>query len=98
AAFLAPDKRKYAAIAAAAIDPLQIKPGLPVPDDFDTFWSAQKKKLAAVPVNLRLTPVKSPESGIECFDLQADCIGVSVSGYFARPVAAKPTSLPVILL
>ncbi len=97
AAFQTPDK-KIAAIAGAAIDPLQIKPSLPVPDDFDPFWSAQKKKLAAVPINPRLTSVKSPAASIVCFDLQADCVGAPVSGYFARPVGAKPKSLPIILL
>ena len=85
------------AMGGAAIDPLKIKPSLPVPRDFDTFWAAQKKSLAAVPVNSRLIPVKSSDKGIEAFDLQADSIGAPVSGYFARPIAAKPKSLPIIL-
>ncbi|MBM3858500.1 MAG: acetylxylan esterase [Verrucomicrobia bacterium] len=85
------------ALGGAAIDPLQIKPSLPVPGDFDEFWSGQKKKLAAVPVNPRLTPVKSSVAGVECFDLQADSVGAPVSGYLARPVGAKPKSLPIIL-
>jgi len=85
------------ALGGAAVDPLQIKPSLPVPADFDEFWAAQKKKLAAVPVNARLTPVKSSVTDVECFDLQADSVGAPVSGYFARPVGAKPKSLPIIL-
>lgn len=97
AAFAAPDKKTVTALAGAAVDPLQIKPSLPVPDDFDAFWSAQKKKLAAVPVNPRLTPVKSPQQDVECFDLQADCVGAPVSGYFAKQAGAKPKSLPIIL-
>jgi cephalosporin-C deacetylase-like acetyl esterase len=86
-----------AAVAGAGIDPLEIGPSLPVPDDFDAFWSAQKQKLATVPVNPRLTAVKSPQADVECFDLQADCVGAPVSGYFARPLGAKPKSLPIIL-
>lgn len=85
------------ALAGAAIDPLQIKPSLPVPADFDSFWAAQRRKLAAVPVNARLTPVKSALTNLECFDLQADSVGAPVSGYYARPAGAKPKSLPIIL-
>ncbi|MBM3888927.1 MAG: acetylxylan esterase [Verrucomicrobia bacterium] len=96
--FAGPDKLSRVALGGAAIDPLQIKPSLPVPDDFDAFWAGQKKKLAAVPVNPRLTPEKSPVQGVDCFDLQADCVGAPVSGYFARPAGAKPKSLPAILL
>lgn len=85
------------AVAGAGIDPRQIKPSLPVPADFDSFWSAQKQKLAKVPVNPRLSPATSPQAGVECFDLQADCVGAPVSGYFARPAGAKAKSLPIIL-
>lgn len=87
-------------VAAAAVDPLEIKPSLPVPDDFDEFWDEQKEKLAAVPINPRLTPVASPnkDASIECFDVQVDCLGsMPVSGYFARPASAKPKSLPAVL-
>jgi cephalosporin-C deacetylase-like acetyl esterase len=94
--FQTPAKRNLRAVAGAAIDPLEIKPSLPVPADFDSFWSAQKEKLARVPVNPRLTPVTSA-AGVEVFDLQADCVGAPVSGYFAKPTGAKPKSLPIIL-
>lgn len=97
ATFHTPAIRAITAVAGAGIDPSRIKPSLPLPDDFDEFWSAQKRKLAAVPVNSRLTPIKSPQTGVECFDLQADCIGAPVSGYFARPMGSKPRSLPIIL-
>jgi len=97
AAFAGPNKLARTALGGAAIDPLQIKPSLAVPADFDEFWAAQKEKLAAVPVNPRLTPVKSPLNDADCFDLQADCIGAPVSGYYARPAGAKPKSLPIIL-
>ncbi|MBI5773683.1 MAG: acetylxylan esterase [Verrucomicrobia bacterium] len=95
--FITPGKSNLVALGGAGIDPAQIKPGLPPPEDFDTFWAAQKKQLAAVPVNARLTPEKSPTNVVEVFDLQADSLGAPVSGYFARPVGAKPKSLPVIL-
>lgn len=91
--------------AAVAVAPLEIKPSLPAPDDFDAFWSEQKKKLAAVPMDPEMTPVgKEAEipakyaDTIECFDVQLACAGgLPASGYFARPKGAKPKSLPIIL-
>jgi cephalosporin-C deacetylase-like acetyl esterase len=91
-------KKALTATAAAGFDPLKIPPSLPVPDDFDTFWAAQKARLAAVPLKPVLTPVKSTLKGIECFDVQVPCVGPRpVSGYFARPVGAAPRSLPAML-
>ena len=89
--------KKVTAMAGAAVAQTEIKPSQPVPDDFTTFWDNQKKLLAAVPANARLTPIKSPREKIETFDLQADCIGAPVSGYYARPAGAKARSLPAIL-
>ena len=97
ATFITPSGKSLNAIAGAGVDPLNIAPSLPVPDDFDAFWSDQKKKLAVVPVNARLTEVKSPNEGVVCLDLQADSVGAPVSGYFAKPAGAKPKSLPIIL-
>ncbi|MGV3754962.1 MAG: acetylxylan esterase [Verrucomicrobiota bacterium] len=91
------NKLTFNALGGAGIDPTQIKPSLPVPDDFDAFWNEKKTQLATVPMNPNLTPVKSPVAEVECFDLQAASIGKPVSGYFARPVGAKPKSLPAIL-
>ena len=91
------DGKPVAALAGAGVDPLQIKPSLPVPDDFDAFWAAQKKKLAAVPMQAKLTPVTITSKKVEAFDAQIDALGKPVSGYFARPVERKPKSLPIIL-
>lgn len=97
ATFTGADKRAYSGLGGAGIDPLKIKPSQLVPADFDAFWAAQKKQLAAVPVNARLTPVKQATAGVAAFDLQADSVGAPVSGYFAKPEGAKPKSLPIIL-
>ena len=84
--------------AAVAFSPLEIGPSLPVPDDFDQFWAEQKRKLAEVPAKAKLEPVKQGNQDIACFDVKVDCIdGVPVSGYFGKPKAAKPKSLPAIL-
>lgn len=84
--------------AAVAVDPTKIPPSLPVPDDFDAFWEAQKRKLAAEPMEPKLTPVSSRDERIEAFDVQVNCPGgAPLSGYFARPKGAAPKSLPIIL-
>ncbi|MBI5767746.1 MAG: acetylxylan esterase [Verrucomicrobia bacterium] len=88
---------KLVALGGAGISPLEIRPSAPAPDDFDAFWAVKKKELAAVPVNARLTSVKSPRENVEAFDVQADSVGAPVSAYLARPVGARPRSLPAIL-
>lgn len=95
--FFTADKQSLKAAAGAAIDPMQIKPSMGVPDDFDAYWSSEKKKLVAIPMNARLTPQASPSKTLEVFDVQADSIGNPVSAYYARPIGAKPKSLPAIL-
>jgi cephalosporin-C deacetylase-like acetyl esterase len=91
-------KQTLTALAGAGIGPQKIPPSLPVPDDFDEFWSQQKARLKAVPVKPVLTPVASADKSVESFDVQAPCAGgMPVSGYFARPKDAKPKSLPAIL-
>ena len=96
--FRTPSSKTLTAVGGAGVDPLQIKPSLPVPTEFDAFWAAQKKKLGEVPINPTLTPVKSMVPRVDCFDLRADCIGAPVSGYLAKPAEASPKSLPIILL
>ncbi len=88
---------KTTALAGAGYSPLQLKPSLPMPDDFDKFWAAQKEELAKVPVKSLLTTVESPAKGVDAFDVQVSCLGKPVSGYFGRPQNAKPKSLPAIL-
>lgn len=88
---------KASALAGVAYDPLLITPSLPVPEDFDEFWAVQKAALAKIPAQSKLTPVKVNTAGMEAFDVQVDCLGKPVSGYFGRPENAKPKSLPAIL-
>ena len=96
--FIAADKKRLQAIAGAGFSPLKIPLSLPVPDDFDAFWAAQKAELAKLPLEPKLTDVKSPSADIVCFDVQVQCTGgAPVSGYFGKPADAKPKSLPAIL-
>ena len=96
--FITPGQSVPTARAAAAIDAGEIKPSMSAPEDFDAFWDSQKKLLRDTPPNVRMTPVKSPEAGVECFDVQADIPGgLPFSAYLARPIGAKPGSLPAIV-
>ena len=93
------DKTPYKAIAGAGFDLTEIKPSLPVPEDFDDFWAAKKKEIAAVPLNGKLTPVPLPPNrdGVETFAYQADSIGCPSTGFYGRPLGAKPKSLPAVI-
>lgn len=88
---------KTVALGGAGYDPLQIKPSMPVPDDFDEFWAAKKAELAKVPMKSTMNSVEAPSKEMDAFDVQVDCLGAPVSGYFGRPQNAKPKSLPAIL-
>jgi len=93
-----PDAKPLTAVAAAGFSPLEIQPSLPVPDDFDQFWADQKRQLAEVPLDAKLTPVEQADAGIDCFDVQIPCLGgAPVSGYLGVPKDAKPKSLPAVL-
>ncbi len=71
--------KNSSALAAAAIDPLKIPPSLPVPDDFDEFWNAQKAALQQCPWKSNMTSIKSPVAKVEAFDVTVDCLGAPVS-------------------
>ncbi|WP_395750948.1 acetylxylan esterase [Prosthecobacter sp.] len=89
---------KASTMAGAGYDPLLLKPSMPVPEDFDAFWNAQKAALAQVPAKATLTAVTTgAPKGVEAFDVQIDCLGKPVSGYFGKPVNARAKSLPAIL-
>lgn len=89
---------KSSAVAGVGYDPLLIPPSMPVPDDFDQFWDTQKAALAKVPLKSTLTPVsQTAVKNVDAFDVQIDCLGPPVSGYFGRPQNAQPGSLPAIL-
>jgi cephalosporin-C deacetylase len=92
-----PQSAPITALGGAGVAPLEIKPSLPVPDDFDAFWTAQKQKLAAVPAKATLTPDPASTETLEVFDAQVECLGAPVSGYFARPKGAAAKSRPAIL-
>lgn len=89
---------KSIAVYTAGVDPDQIKPSLPVPEDFDSFWATQKDLIKAEEPHPTLTPIASPDKTIDTYDLQVNCPGgAPLSAYYAKPKGAKPKSLPAIL-
>ncbi len=85
-----------------AVDPEAITPALPEPEDFDAFWDASRKKLAAVPIAAERRPVAAPEEfgdGVEGFEVRIDGVGDrQVFGYLTQPKAAAAGSLPALAL
>lgn len=82
---------------AAAIEPSQIKPAAPRPDDFDAFWGRKLKELRAVPINARVTPKEDPDPGIEYGLVQLDHINnTKVHGHYVKP--AGNGKYPAILM
>ncbi|MDR2439137.1 MAG: acetylxylan esterase [Planctomycetaceae bacterium] len=92
---------QISAIGGAGVDPLEIKAETPEPEDFDAFWNTKKEELAQLPMNPQLVPVpaeKVNKPEIQVFDIKVDCLGGKpVSGYLAKPVNAKPQSLPIVV-
>jgi cephalosporin-C deacetylase-like acetyl esterase len=88
-------------VGGAGVDPLEIRAETPEPNDFDAFWNAKKEELAKLPMNPQLVPVpadKVKNPAVEVFDVKVDCLGGKpLSGYLAKPVDAKPRSLPILI-
>ena len=69
----------------AAIAPEQLKPSVPPPADFDTFWKAKLAALAEIPIHPVLAPLPSPQPGIDLYQVTLDSLGSHVQGYLAKP-------------
>ena len=92
------DGRRASTTGGAGFEPERLTPSLPLPDNFVEFWAKQKKKLSDLPMHPRLTTVACENASVELYDLQLDCPGgAPVSGYFARPRARQPGTIPAIL-
>ncbi|SDU24469.1 Cephalosporin-C deacetylase [Verrucomicrobium sp. GAS474] len=77
----------------AGVEPEKLE-GVPEPADFDSFWTAQKARLAEVPMKVSLTEIPSPDPAFVVYDVKIDCAGGKpVSGYFTKPKDAAPKSL-----
>jgi cephalosporin-C deacetylase-like acetyl esterase len=69
----------------AAVAPEQIKPPVPKPADFDTFWTAKLAALKQVPINPRIEPASTDQGGVELSTVTLDSLNSQVHGYLAVP-------------
>jgi cephalosporin-C deacetylase len=80
------------------VDPENFIPALKRPDDFNRFWKNEKKTLRALPMHVKIEKVNNTDSGFVCSNIELNCSGTKPArGYFAKPVNAKPKSLPIVL-
>ena len=81
----------------AGVEPSKLE-GIPEPADFDAFWTAQKARLAAVPMKAELKALVSKNPKCESFDVKVDCAGGKpVSGCLSVPKDAKAKSLTAVV-
>ncbi len=78
----------------AGADVEKIRQTVPEPKDFDAFWARQKKRLAAIPMKAKLTPVESKHKNVDCWMFEIPSVGqYPATGYISMPKGAKPGSL-----
>ena len=89
--------KKVTKQAGALVAAPQIQPSMPVPEDFDTFWSEKIAQQAAIPINAQLEAEQSPEAGVELQLIKMDTInGQHIHGRLAKPVGDN--KLPALLI
>ena len=89
-----PNDRSFAG---AAVAPDAIPPAVPRPPDFDGFWAAKLKGLAAVPLDAVVTPGDSGREGVDYATFRLDNVGgAHVYGQLAKP--ARPGKFPALVI
>jgi cephalosporin-C deacetylase-like acetyl esterase len=72
------DGRTYRGLGTAGFAPDQIQPTQVNPPDFDAFWEAERKRLAAVPIDARWTPLPDySTAAAECSQVNLQNVGVT---------------------
>lgn len=84
-------------VAGAAVAPEQLPPSVPRPADFDAFWAAKLKGLAAVPLDPVVTPGDSGREGVDFATFRLNNVGgAHVYGQLAKP--ARPGRFPALVI
>lgn len=77
--------------ASAGAEVGKITQSIPEPKDFDAYWKKQLERLKAVPMAVKLTPVKSEYKNVDCFYFEIAAPGENpATGYLSIPKNAKP--------
>ena len=79
----------------AGVEPEKLQ-SVPEPEDFDAFWARRKARLAKVPLEAEMKPVKSQWKDMKVFAVSIKCAGPRPStGYLTMP--EKPGKYPVVV-
>jgi len=81
------DEKTYRGYSAAGFEPERIKAMTIMPGDFDAFWAEGQAELAAIPLDVRLTPLpKYSNKGHKCFKISfANVDNTRIYGYLNLP-------------
>lgn len=72
------DGRTYRGVGTAAFAPDLIQPTQQDPPDFDAFWSAERARLAALPLDARWTPLPDHgSSSVDCWQINLQNVGLT---------------------
>lgn len=81
----------------AAVAPTKIRPSESRPADFDQFWAAKVRQLAAIPMDAKLARGESDTPEVDYFTIWMNNIqGAHVYGQLARP--SKAGKYPALLI
>ena len=80
----------------AAVAPWKLKPSVPRPADFDSFWEGKLRALGEVPVDPVLTPIPCDKPGVELYSVKLGSLNSHVQGYLAKP--AKEGKFPALVI
>ncbi len=87
--FFKAEQNGNSAVVNAAFDPLSIQPIEDEPKDFDAFWTKERDKLKAVPINPQLTLKNTLPNGSKLYFLKLDNVdGRTVNGYICVPAGS----------
>ena len=79
----------------AGVEPEKLQ-SVPEPEDFDAFWARRKARLAKVPLEAEMKPVKSQWKDMKVFAVSIKCAGPRpATGYLTMP--EKPGKYPVVV-
>lgn len=86
-------KKAIAFDGGAGVEPEKLR-GMPEPEDFDAWWTAQKALLAEAPLKvIEQKPVAEQRADVETFDVKIACAGgMPVSGYLSKTKNIAPHS------
>jgi cephalosporin-C deacetylase-like acetyl esterase len=88
------DGRTYRGVGTAGFTPDAIQPTQVNPSDFDAFWESERKRLAALPIDAKWTPLADyGTADVDCWQINLQNVGVTAGasrlyGILCMPRAA----------